>query len=213
ASAPTAPPQILVSASGEVHVQPDRATIMFSVETRAQTAALAASENAKRQKSVTEALRRKIGSQDQLTTAGYSVSTDDRYDSGQRKVVGYVARNSVVLETRSIGEVGAFIDAALSNGSNVISGLRFWSSAIDAARRDALTAAVAKARADAEAMARAAGGSLGTLLEIQSLSLGGPIVMEAMAMRSAAPETPITPSEQSVTANITARWIFVSAKD
>ncbi len=213
ASALSPEPQILVSASGEVRVQPDRATIMFAVETRGPTAATASAENAKRQKSVTDALRAKLGAHDQLFTAGYSVSTDDRYDSGQRKVVGYVARNSVVLETRSMENVGSFIDAALSNGSNVISGLRFWSSAMDLARREALTAAVARARADGEAMARAAGGSLGQLLELQSVASGMPIVMEAMAMRSAAPETPISPSEQTVTASITARWSFVPRQD
>ena len=213
ASVPSAPPQILVSASGEVRIQPDRATIMFSVETRGQTAAAAAAENARKQKSVTDALRGKIGSQDQLTTGGYSVSTDDRYDSGQRKVVGYVARNTVVLETKSIDKVGSFIDAALSNGSNVISGLRFWSSTVDVARRDALTSAVTRAREDAEAIARAAGGSLGPLLEIQAGAASMPIVMgeSVMAMRaSAAPETPITPSEQTVTASITARWAFIA---
>lgn len=214
ASVPS-PPQILVTASGEVHIQPDRATLMFSVETRGSTAATAAAENARKQKAVSDALRAKIGAQDRLTTAGYSVSTDDKYDSGQRKVVGYIARNTVVLETRGIDKVGSFIDAALSNGSNVISGLRFWSSTIDGARHDALTSAVTKAREDAEAIARAAGGSLGPLLEIQAGSAGMPIVMEAAyAMRaSAAPETPITPSEQTVTANVTARWVFVGAKE
>src|SRR5262245_6129217 len=95
-------PQISVSATGEVQIRPDRATIMFSVETRAATAAAAGAENARRQKSVSDALKAKIGSDDRLTTAGYSVSTDDRYDGGQRKVVGYIARNTVVLETRSI---------------------------------------------------------------------------------------------------------------
>ena len=214
AAVPPTLPQIHVSASGEVQVQPDRATMAFSVETHGQTAAAAAAENARRQKSVTDVLRGKIGAQDKLTTAGYSVSTDDRYDSGQRKVVGYVARNTVVLETRSIEKVGSLIDAALANGANVISGLRFWSAVIDSARRDALTAAVSRARADAEAIAHAAGGSLGQLLEIQSGSDAVPMVMAtSMAMRSAATETPITPTEQTVTASITARWVFVSGKD
>jgi uncharacterized protein YggE len=207
------PPQVVISASADVHLQPDRATIWFSVETRAQTAGVAAAENAKRQKAVMDALRSKIGQQDQISTTSYSVSTDDRYDSGQRKVVGYVARNTVLVETRAPERVGAFIDVALANGSNLVSGLRFWSSATDGARRDALTLAVNKARSDADAMARAAGGSLGALLELSSQGTSLPTAVEGMvAMRAAAPETPISPTELTVTATVSARWTFVPGK-
>src|SRR5258708_33917242 len=58
---------------------------------------------------------------------------------------------------------------------------------LDEARRQAISAAVSNARADAEAMATAAGGTLGQLLEV---STGGPIVpprpMFDLAVRSAA---------------------------
>jgi uncharacterized protein YggE len=50
-------PQIITSARGEVRVVPDRATIQISVQTRAATAAAAASENATKQKAVFDALR------------------------------------------------------------------------------------------------------------------------------------------------------------
>lgn len=209
---PVAPPQIVVSASGEVRIQPDRATIMVSVETRGATAAAASAENAKRLRSVSEALRTKIGPSDLLSTVGYSVTSDDRFDAGQRKTVGYITRNTVVLETQTIDKVGSYIDVALSSGANLISGLRFWSSSIDKARREALAIAVASARADAESMAKAAGGSLGSLLELQATSTNGPIVMEAMAMRAVA-ETPILPSQQTVSASITGRWSYVSSKN
>lgn len=207
------PPQIVVAASADVHLQPDRATISFAVETHAQTAGVAAAENAKRQKAVMDALRSKIGQHDQISTTSYSVSTDDRYDSGQRKIVGYTARNTVLVETRIPENVGAFIDVALANGSNLVSGLRFWSSATDGARRDALTLAVNKARADADAMAKAAGGSLGALLELSSQSTSPPTAFEGMvAMRAAAPETPISPTELIVTATVSARWTFIPSK-
>ncbi|MBV6520013.1 MAG: hypothetical protein MNPFHGCM_00117 [Gemmatimonadaceae bacterium] len=211
-ASPSVPPSIVVSAIGEASIQPDRATMMFSVETRAPTAAAAGAENARLQRAVTDALRGRIASSDRLSTAGYSVSTDDRYEDGQRRVTGYIARNTVVLETRSIERVGAYIDLALSSGSNLVSGLRFWASAADKARREALADAVKRARADAEAIAAAAGGSLGQLLEVQSSSPGGPIIMEAMAMRSAATETPISPSEQTVSATVSAKWVFVAKR-
>lgn len=97
---PSPPPQIVTTASDEATVTPDQATIVFTVETRVATAAVAAAENARRQRGVIDAIRRKGVAADDITTAGYSVSTDDRYDHGQRKVVGYIARNSVLVDIR-----------------------------------------------------------------------------------------------------------------
>jgi uncharacterized protein len=211
-SGATAPPQIVVSATGEVRLAPDRATMSFSVETRGQTATAAASENARRQKAVMEALRAKAGAQDQLSTSGYMVAADEHFDAGQRKVVGYISRNTVILETRLIDRIGGFIDTALSAGSNLMSGLRFYASSVDEARRGALGDAVRRAHADAEAMARAASGSLGGLLELTTSAPRGPVIGDvSMAMiRSAAPETPIVPGDLTISVQVSARWLFVA---
>ena len=61
-------PQIAVTGRGEVKVSPDRATIQVSVQTRAATAAAAASENATKQQSVLTALRALGLENDQLST-------------------------------------------------------------------------------------------------------------------------------------------------
>lgn len=161
APGPAAPPQISTTAVGEARVQPDRATILFAVETRAPTAARAGSDNASRQRAVLDTLRKLGLAEGQLSTTGYAVSPEMRYDAKQPQVVGYVARNMVQADVRRIDQVGSLIDAALAAGANVVSSLRFFSSRADEARRSALADAVGKARADAEAMARAAGGSLG----------------------------------------------------
>src|SRR5688572_18567860 len=70
-STPSAP-QISTSATGEARVQPDRATILFAVETRAQTAARAGSENARRQQAVLDTLKKLGLGNGQLSTSGYS---------------------------------------------------------------------------------------------------------------------------------------------
>ena len=144
------PPQISTSATGEAKVQPDRATIQFAVETRAATAAKAGADNARRQQAVIDAIK-KLGLADgQVSTSGYSVAPEMRYDGKQPQVVGYVARNVIQANVRRIDQVGALIDAALGAGANVVSSLRFYSSKADEGRRVALADAVAKARSDAE---------------------------------------------------------------
>src|SRR4051812_8768291 len=86
----TLQPQIAVMGRGEVKVTPDRATIQISVQTRAPTAAAAAQENATRQQSVLTALRALGLTNDQLSTTGYNVYPEQRYQEGKLpEVVAY----------------------------------------------------------------------------------------------------------------------------
>jgi hypothetical protein len=208
-------PQISTSASGEARVQPDRATILFAVETRAPTAARAGADNARRQRAVLDTLRKLGLAEGQVSTTGYSVSPEMRYDGKQPRVVGYVARNMVRADVRQMDQVGSLIDAALGAGANVVSSLRFFSSRADEGRRLALADAVAKAQADAEAIARAAGGMLGPLIEVSTSAPARPYYGEEVAMArvsaAGAPPTPIDPGEQIVAVFVSARWRFLAS--
>ena len=210
------PAQITTSARGEARVRPDRATINIGVQTRAASAAGAAEENATRTEAVLSALRRLGLTSEQLSTVDYSVYPEMQYNrEGQEpRVIGYTVRNSVRAELRQIAQVGAVIDAALGAGANTINSLSFSASNVDEIRREALGNAMQKARSDAEALARAGGGTLGRLLEIATAELGPPIPMGAMArmdVAQAAP-TPIEPGEQSVSAQVSARWEFIPGR-
>jgi uncharacterized protein YggE len=206
---------LVTSGAGEAKVTPDRAAVMVNVQTRAATAAAAASENAHRTSAVLDALGRLGLPKAQLTTEGYSVNPEMVYGAGQApRVTGYVVTNTVRAETHRPEQAGAIVDAALGAGANMINGLSFYASSIDEARREAISSAVASARADAEVMARAAGGSLGSLIE---LSTQGPTVpprpmydMSVMARKAdASVPTPVNPGEQTVNVFVSARWQFV----
>lgn len=210
------PPQIATSARGEVTVRPDRATIIVGVQTRAASAASAADENATKTQAVLAALRQAGIANEQLSTVDYSVYPEVRYDrEGQNpQVTGYTVRNAVRAEVRDIARVGSVVDAALGAGANTINSLSFHSSTVDDARRQALANAMMKARADAEVLARAAGGSVGRLLEVVTSEMGGPIPLQRAArmdVAQAAP-TPIEPGEQEISAYISARWEFIPGR-
>lgn len=215
-SASTPPiPQIVVGGHGDVKVSPDRATIQMSVQSHATTAAAAASENAKKQAAVIDAIKG-LGIQDELiSTTNYSVMPEQKYRPNEPPIVtGYSVTNTVVVEIRKISQVGAVIDAALAHGSNMIAGLSFYASNTDAARHAAIAAAVQNARGDADVAAKAAGGSLGELLEVSLL--GGyqppsprPMMRLNAAVASEQMETPISPGEQSLTVDLSTRWRFI----
>ncbi|HEY8166185.1 MAG TPA: SIMPL domain-containing protein [Gemmatimonadaceae bacterium] len=217
-SANSAPvlPQVTVSAHGETRVSPDRATIQISVQTRAATAAAAATENAAKQKAVFDALRALGIPNDQLSTINYNVYPEQRYEPNKEPViVGYNVTNTLLVDVRKLSLVGPVIDAALSKGANMITSLQFYASNTEEARRAAIASAVQKARADAEAAARAAGGTLGNLLEITVGTFYAPpprpmAMARDMAGAVAAQETPINPGEQTVSVDLTTRWAFIA---
>jgi len=212
-------PTIATSGSGEAKVTPDRAAVMVNVQTRAATAAAAAAENARRTTAVLDALGKLGLPKSQLSTEGYTVYPETRYDqNGQApRVTGYVVTNTVRAETHRPEQAGAIVDASLGAGANMINGLSFYASSIDEPRREAIADAVASARADAEAMARAAGGSLGALVE---LTTQGPTIpprpmydMAAMSRKvEAAVPTPMNPGEQTINVYVSARWQFVPGR-
>jgi uncharacterized protein YggE len=209
------PASLVASGQGEAKATPDRVSVLVNVQTRAATAAAAAAENARRTKAVLDALARLDLPKDQLSTEGYSAYPELRYDreGGSPQVTGYVVTNSVRAESKRVDQAGPIIDAALAAGANLINSLSFYASSIDEPRRQAIALAVASARADAEAMAQAAGGRLGSLVE---LSTQGPTVpprpmfdVAARGKVAMAEQTPINPGQQTVNVFVTARWLFV----
>jgi uncharacterized protein len=216
AQEPTRPlvSQIVTSGQAESRVKPDRASIVVGVQTRATTAAEAASQNARKQSAIIEAIRARGVSNDDIATSNYNVSPELRYREGEAPLVtGFTVSNEIDVLVRSVNLVGSVIDAALAAGANQINSLTFTVANSDSARRLALSAAVADARADADVMAKAAGGTLGPLIELTSVEENQPVPRPMMAMsRGAASDevtTPIESGQQVIRAGVTARWQFI----
>jgi uncharacterized protein YggE len=130
------------------------------------------------------------------------------------RVTGYTVSNTVRVELKRIDQVGSVIDAALAKGANQIAGIQFSVSNMAEVRRTALGEAVRSARADAEVLAKAAGGTLGPLIEMTSSAPSYRPMMAQVQMRgvseAAAGEiTPIQAEEQVVTASVSVIWQFI----
>jgi hypothetical protein len=91
--------------------------------------------------------------------------------------------------------------------------VQFWATDADSARRAALSAAVTQAREDADAMARAAGGTLGQLLELSSTATMPtprplPMARAMVAGVASSPPTDIEPGILTTNADVSGRWQF-----
>lgn len=211
-------PFIYVSSSATVKVEPDRARISIAVQTRHETAASAATENARKQTAVLKALRGLGLTDKQLRTANYNVSPSYRYEQNRDPILtGYTVNNTIIVEITDIEIVGKAIDVALANGANSISSLEFYASNTDEARLTAIQEATAKARREAQTAAEAAGGRLGGLLE-SNIQADRPYIpgiqyARVAAMASADQEsTPINPAEQSIIVTVNTRWEYIAAQ-
>ena len=200
-------PEITTWGRGEVKLAPNYAYVLFGVATQSSSAVETASENARKIAAVLSALRALGLTDQQATTSGYTLNQTYEYPkNGPPKLTGFAARNTIRAEIRRLDDVG-----------KDVSSIQFLPSAMDDARRTALAEAVSQARRDADAMARAAGGSLGRLISIGSAGVSQPgtvylqsAVVTSSGMASVPPATPVVPGELSVVAQVFTRWEFVS---
>lgn len=193
-----------VTAEAEVSRKPDMATITAGVVTDAPTADAALADNARRMSGVMAALKRAGVAERDIQTSQLSVNPQVAYQDGRApRVTGYQAVNNVTVKLRDMGAVGKTVDALVAQGGNQLNGIGFGladpDSALDAARADALK----KARARADVYASAAGMRVKRIVSIsESGDMPAP-PMPMMAMARAAPETPVSPGEISLTARVT----------
>ena len=207
--APESRRTITVSGQGEISASPDLAILAVAVETTAEKAGDAVAQNAARSAKVASALKGMLGKDDKLATTRYAL--EPRYEPAKRgeatepRIVGYVARNEVQVETHRTDAVGAMIDSANAAGANRVSGLQFTL----ANRNEQLRAALAKAGTEARAQADSVAAALGVKLrDVYSATTSVPSIqprrMESLgmaAMEARAP-TPIEPGAVSVTATL-----------
>ena len=212
-------PHVTASAVGEAEVTPDRARISIGVHTQAPTAADASARNSRLQRAIIDTLRAMGIPQERITTSGYNVYPEQVYEQANRRsrIVAYNVQNTVNVDVHQVEQVGRLLDATLSKGANLVSSLSFYSSQAEETRRRALADAVGRARRDADAMARAAGGQLGDLLELSTGFVERPRPMLEMAQArdlagAAAAPTPISQGTQTISASVTARWRFVGTR-
>src|SRR5581483_298458 len=153
-----APRAHFVRASGDavIHAKPDRAEITIGVSSRASSAQAAAAKNAEESSQVQAAIKQALDGGGTVKTSGYSLSPQYDYSNGHApRLTGYEANNTVTVTIDQLSLLGKVIDAATGTGATNINGVSFTLKDDSAVKQQALSEAATKARANAEALARA----------------------------------------------------------
>ena len=158
---------ISVSGSSAIRVQPDRAVVVFGIETFAKTPRTSQAQNAQLSKRVFSAIRAHGIADRDITTAHFTLQPKYEDNYTQNEIVGYWTQNSIAVTLRDIEMLEPVMIAALEAGANSVDGIEFSVTNLrrlkDRAREMAVQAALEKA----EAMANAADMTVGTVSSIQ----------------------------------------------
>jgi uncharacterized protein len=191
--------QITVIGTGEAQAAPDMAQVQLGVQTQAATAREALTQNNTQMQALIAKLK-ELGVADRdLQTS--NVSIWPQYDG--QTISGYTANNNVSVKIRDLAQTGDLLDQVVSAGANNVNGISFTIAEPAALEQQARDAAIANARTRAEAMAQAAGGSIGQVLSIsETIGQAQPLMFEGRAQAADAANVPIEQGEQTISAQV-----------
>jgi uncharacterized protein YggE len=165
---------VTATGSGTVSATPDQAKMSFGVTRTSSTAKKALDATSKTGGRITAALRRGGVDKKDIQTQHVSLHPQTRYRRGKAIIIGYRASVTVKAKVRDISKLGDVVDAANDAGADEINGPTFSISENAPYRSQAAEEAVTNARKTAEAMAKAAGVSVGRALSITDGTISAP---------------------------------------
>ena len=163
---------VTASGTGTTQAAPDTAEMSFGVTTTSSNAKSALDEASKSAEQIASAVKKQGIADEDIQTQDVSVYPQTVDQNGKQVITGYQASLSVRVKVRDISKLGEIISAANAAGANNISGPTFTIDDPAPARAKAIDEAVADARKSAEAMAKAAGKSVGEVLSMSSSDVG-----------------------------------------
>src|SRR6185436_6071900 len=173
AKKPNKTTKVTVAGEATSRVEPDTATLTIAVVTQSGQALTAQQENARKSKAVADAVKA-IAASAEVKTSDYMLQPQYDYrDTKLPKIVGYTARNSVIVTMTDLQGVGGVIDAASQAGANSIGNISFALKQTSPARGQALAEATQQAMNKANSIAQALGGRVSRVVEENETSTVG----------------------------------------
>jgi uncharacterized protein YggE len=199
--------------TGTVSAAPDQAILSLGVETQAQTATQAISQNAAAMTNVINALTLAGVSKDSIQTSSYTLNPIYSNPVNQNvppTIIAYDAIDIIQVTFTDLGSVGKLLDQAISAGANQVQGIVFTLSSATTATLERQALQVALQDADNQAKTTAA--SLGvTIVGPVSVSPAyefQPANYRGYGAAAQASSTPIQSGTLQVTATVQVTYQF-----
>jgi uncharacterized protein YggE len=192
---------VTASGTGKASATPDQAVMSFGVSKRRGSAKPALDATSKSAQQISAAVQKAGVDREDIQTQNISIyPTTGR--SG--KITGYQAGLSVTAKVRDLGQLSEVISAATKAGASEISGPTFDVADDTKYKQEAIQKAVDDARKNAEAMAKAAGKSVGGVVKISASDTAvRPVPFNYGGAGMDAAAVPIEPGQLDITAGVT----------
>lgn len=158
---------ISVTGEGEATVAPDMAVVTMAVSAKGRELATARDDVNARTSAVLARLRDLGVADADLQAPDVEIHPEYDYRRDAQKLIGYRVARTVTARVRALGSLGGVLDGVSEAGANEVHGAQMAASDPSAAEHAALEAAVAAARGRAEAIAAAAGVTLGAVIRVE----------------------------------------------
>jgi len=190
ATAGEAPRERRVSVQGEAQVSaaPDEARISLAVQARSPDVATAREDVNARTAAVLSHLEGLAIAPGDISAPGLTLRPEYRWDKNREEQVlkGYLVQRRIDVRLTDLGRLGLLIEGAADAGANEGSPPVLGHSEEARLRREALAAAAADARANAEALAGSLGVTVGPVRSLEAVQGPRPRPMASeMMLRSA----------------------------
>jgi uncharacterized protein YggE len=160
---------INVTGSAAINIPPDRALILFGVQSNGITVDSVQFDNDKAIQNVFTAVRKQGVELSDITTNFYMIEPIyENYDSLYIK--GYRINNTVSVTVRDVTKTSSILAAALKAGVNQVNGVSFYSSTLRKFRDQARDLAMVAAREKAAALASTTDAKIGCVININENS-------------------------------------------
>lgn len=202
-----------VSGEGKVTVVPDTGIIDVGISSNHSTVKAAQDQANTVINNITSALRELDIDAKDIKTNNYSVYPQYDYNPGSvpGRITGYQVNANLTVTVRELDKINQVVDSATTNGANTIGGIQLT---VDESKQKELMQqarelAVNEAREKAESLARAAGITLGKIVnvvEAGSPVYPGPFFSKDIALRAEGAggvPTDIQPGSTDITTSVT----------
>jgi uncharacterized protein YggE len=205
------PDTIYISADGRFETSPDTARIQFSISAQENTSKAAYERASAAAEQIRQLLRSNGIDTKQAEIGFFSLNPVYDYKTAKRKLIAYRVNSSVLLRLKDFSKVAPILQQLAEMDVTSNQTLNYALENMDAAKIRAVEDAYRRARAEADALARAGGRTLGEMSygaidALEAVPIR-PIAMMArgQAMDTAAPPPTqeFTPQQMTVTARVT----------
>ena len=209
------PNTVFAGADGKFESAPDTALVQFNISAHADSAK-EAYDLASKQAEQTRQIMRNNGIDPKTAQIGsYAIQPMYDWKTAKRKLIGYEVTTNVTLKVKDFAKIGPITQQLADTAVSESQSINYTLENMDEAKGKAVEDAYKKARASADAVARAAGRLVGDLSYASVDTFENvrpmPVMARAMAMKAEAAPAPteeFTPQTVNVTAHVNALFML-----